>query len=116
LNTDASIAFYESMGLEKQPGSHNHGPAQNALDGLYHAQVTVTPLMPLQSAPHLELLCYRGVAPAPAPMAYNDVACTKTVFEAPHGAPTALIDPDGHHVMMLPTSQTSFFEYPQPGV
>ncbi|MBA2590277.1 MAG: VOC family protein [Alphaproteobacteria bacterium] len=106
-NIAASVDFYESLGLKKRPDSDNHGPSQGALDGLDHSRVAVTPLMAADAGPHLELLCYRDVAAAP-PMAWNDIACTKIIFEGDCGAPHALTDPDGHHSIVVPASQKSF--------
>ncbi len=92
-DTEASVAFYASMGLTRAEGTLNQGPEQDRLDGLRHAHVAVTPLRPAQAPPHLELLCYRspGTAEAPAP---NDVAATRVAWL---GAVDALVrDPDGH--------------------
>ena len=91
----ASIGFYEALGLKAVAGSHNVGPAQDALDGLADVEVDVRPLEPPSSAPHLELLAYlhpRGAAGPP--LRPSDVAATRIGWT---GLATALLrDPDGH--------------------
>jgi catechol 2,3-dioxygenase-like lactoylglutathione lyase family enzyme len=91
----ASTHFYERFGLAAQPGTLNHGAAQEALDDLQDVRVAVAPMRPKAATPHLELLGYQmprgdtGAALRP-----NDVAATRIAWA---GARTCLLaDPDGH--------------------
>ncbi|MEO6927728.1 MAG: VOC family protein [Casimicrobiaceae bacterium] len=106
----ASIAFYESLGLDLSVRSFNQGPAQERLDDVSDAQVDVTALTPRRPAPHLELLCYRAHQRHPAPPRNaNDVASTRLVFEhsevsnAAHGhiGTHSMRDPDGHDLLIV---------------
>ncbi|WP_419730916.1 VOC family protein [Lichenicola sp.] len=101
-DTDASIAFYEGFGLAVGNRSRNHGPEQQALDGVSDVAVDVTALSHDGATPHLELLAYatpavRGGTSGPA-----DIACTRSVLtDADAGQPARiLIDPDGHRVIL----------------
>jgi catechol 2,3-dioxygenase-like lactoylglutathione lyase family enzyme len=118
-SSEASLAFYQGLGLRRTGGSLNQGPEQDRLDGLADTRVRVTALAPLGdgegdgdwggAGPHLELLCYSRREPSP-PVADNDVAATRLVFEAspepglhPSDAPPlSLLDPDGHRVVIRP--------------
>lgn len=93
---DASktTAFYETLGLRVGRSTHNRGPAQDALDGLAHADVDVVPLLPEADTPHLELLGYRYRAGQAACWMPNDVAATRIVWHADEDA--VIADPDGH--------------------
>jgi catechol 2,3-dioxygenase-like lactoylglutathione lyase family enzyme len=103
-----SIAFYEALGLRATSRSHNSGCEQARLDGLTDPHVDVTALNPRRGTPHVELLCYRS-APhgAAAGLRHNDVAATRLVFETVRAADAAalgertLIDPDGHHIVIV---------------
>lgn len=59
-STATSIKFYESLGLNRCGGSLNVGREQALLDDVSNAVVKVTALMPAQTTPHVELLCYQG--------------------------------------------------------
>ena len=73
----------------------NKGWTQVALDDLPGVEVDVVPLQPSTMPPHLELLGYRKpVGRGSGPLAANDVAATRVVWQA---ARSALVrDPDGH--------------------
>ena len=92
----ASRRFYARHGLSEAAATVNHGPTQDALDGLDGVDVDVLPMNPGDKPPHVELLGYRhpiGGITSP-PIAANDVAATRIVWRS-HGE--ALIrDPDGH--------------------
>ena len=79
--TGASVTFYEGLGLTLGPRSLNAGPEQAALDGVADPTLEVTGLMPEETPPHLELLCYRGdfARPMEEP-ALGSVAATRLVF------------------------------------
>lgn len=102
---DASIAFYEGLGLRVAERSLNVGDEQERLDRIGHVQVEVTALVPEQTTPHVELLCYRSVTRGEsAVVRSNDVAATRLVFgvdgPSEKATPQGLIDPDGHHLVM----------------
>jgi catechol 2,3-dioxygenase-like lactoylglutathione lyase family enzyme len=91
----ASCRFYQRMGLSVVNPMLNHGHTQFALDGLPHVEVDVVPMMPLGNTPHLELLGYRKpIGRTATRMEANDVAATRTVWEA--NANALIHDPDGH--------------------
>jgi catechol 2,3-dioxygenase-like lactoylglutathione lyase family enzyme len=97
-----SFAFYEALGLRLAARSHNSGSAQQLLDNVDRPQVEVTALTPPQATPHVELLCYRSIAhQATSGLRYNDVATTRLIFESHEGLSENLIDPDGHHLMIV---------------
>ena len=125
-NTARSIAFYQSVGLDRSGGSLNIGSAQARLDDVADPVVEVTALTPAQATPHVELLCYRGEfdrgAPAPT---LDDIAATRLVLKVENrstldaicagatGAPllgpephvdktwrALLRDPDGHLIWL----------------
>lgn len=102
-----SIGFYEYLGFRVAARSLNTGPEQERLDAVNHAWVEVTALEPEQTAPHVELLCYRSVSRGEqAVIRSNDVAATRLVFEIDEpssgsaAAQQGLIDPDGHHLVI----------------
>jgi catechol 2,3-dioxygenase-like lactoylglutathione lyase family enzyme len=107
-DTAASVGFYEALGLSVSTNSRNVGPEQDALDGLAHVTVDVAGLAPPSPAPHVELLSYPGETPAPPEaLRANDIAATQLVFEsADTSAPFGLTDPDGHHLMIFPNSNS----------
>jgi catechol 2,3-dioxygenase-like lactoylglutathione lyase family enzyme len=103
-----SIAFYESLGLQLAGRSLNVGDEQARLDGVTHPHVEVTALTPRRATPHVELLCYRAaVTHESISLRSNDVAATRLIFEAGGAASgnkgnrQALIDPDGHHLVIV---------------
>lgn len=80
-NTSESIAFYEALGLHRIGGSLNVGREQAELDGVENAEVEVTALGPVRSAPHIELLCYLGDFDRNTPtQTVNDISATRLVF------------------------------------
>jgi catechol 2,3-dioxygenase-like lactoylglutathione lyase family enzyme len=104
-----SIAFYAVRhGLAVQARQVNHGPAQDALDGLDKTAVDVIALTPEVSAPHLELLHYRHPQGRPSRSSQpNDLAASRLVFtrrrtpEDVDGDDLELVhDPDGHAVLL----------------
>jgi catechol 2,3-dioxygenase-like lactoylglutathione lyase family enzyme len=103
-----SVAFYEALGLRTASRSLNSGCEQARLDGLSHPHVEVTALDPRRATPHVELLCYRSITHAGTTVVrYNDVAATRLVFETVRSSDAdaareqALIDPDGHHLVIV---------------
>jgi catechol 2,3-dioxygenase-like lactoylglutathione lyase family enzyme len=112
-NSERSIAFYEALGLRVAARSLNTGPEQERLDALSGIHLEVTALELEQTAPHVELLCYRSGRHGYGDVLHsNDVAATRLVFEASAPAsddaviPQALIDPDGHHLMIVPSDDS----------
>ena len=107
-DTARSTAFYEALGFGVAGGSRNRGVEQARLDGLDAPEVEVTALTAAQDTPHVELLCYRESGDTMGPIAGNDVAATRLVLEAsPHAGAQAverraLVDPDGHRLLIEP--------------
>lgn len=94
-DADVSTAFYTALGLKSGKRTYNKGPAQEKLDGLKSAEVTVTPMDPCIEPPHLELLAYNvSSALAPTALQPNDVAATRVVWRG--GSAELFRDPDGH--------------------
>ena len=80
-NTARSIAFYEGLGLNCSGGSLNIGRAQAMLDDVPEPVVEVTALTPVQTTPHVELLCYRGEFDRRVPaQTLNDITATRLVL------------------------------------
>lgn len=109
-----SSTFYEALGLRRVARSLNSGSEQANLDGVGHPHVEVTALAPRQATPHVELLCYRSAAHhAKAALRDNDVAATRLIFEVDRhtleNRPSrqTLIDPDGHHLVLVAPSTVS---------
>jgi catechol 2,3-dioxygenase-like lactoylglutathione lyase family enzyme len=107
-DSDASIAFYEELGLRVAARSLNTGLEQDRLDAVKAARVEVTALAPEHATPHVELLSYRSVLRQGAAVVHSeDVAATRLVFDADGlsaegaTAPQGLIDLDGHHLVLL---------------
>ena len=91
----ASRRFYAHHGLSEAGATVNHGPTQDALDGLDGVEVDVVPMNPADKPPHVEMLGYRH------PVGVRLVLCPPTISPRPASSggqmPTALIrDPDGH--------------------
>lgn len=86
-DTARSVAFYESLGLRVASRSLNTGPEQARLDGIADPTVEVTGLgFPDGRPPHVELLCYRGVASRPASdLGLDDIAATRLVIAMTDG-------------------------------
>ena len=91
----ASRRFYAGHGLAEGHATLNQDPAQVALDGLDAVAVDVVPMKPGVTPPHLELLGYRTPrGRPPAPLAANDIAATRIVWQADRDA--LIRDPDDH--------------------
>jgi catechol 2,3-dioxygenase-like lactoylglutathione lyase family enzyme len=133
-DTRRSVEFYEWLGLSCTGSSLNSGPEQDKLDGIAEALVGVTAMaLPINSTPHVELLCYRGGRTREWALPnINDVAATQLVlaldnhemlqalcaqcFDAllsgpvrfENGAMRALVrDPDGHVLCLEAPSSES---------
>lgn len=92
--------FYEALGLSVHHPTLNHGPTQEALDGLSGVEVDVVPMMPTRDTPHLELLAYRTpLGRSFGLLGANDIAATRTVWAADRNA--LMRDPDGHLHLLL---------------
>ena len=95
-DTAASEAFYGTLGFRRTAQTHNHGPAQTALDGLATPHVLVTALaLPGEAAPHVELLDYFTPPPRSGTWDAGDVAATRMIFA---GSSCLARDPDGHYI------------------
>lgn len=81
-DTEYSIAFYTSLGLEVGAHSLNAGPRQERLDHVRGATVAVTALAFSSGVkPHVELLGYRGAFDRNVPLpGLEDIAATRLVF------------------------------------
>lgn len=100
----AGTQFYAGLGLETSARSRNIGAEQDNLDGLQAVKVDVTAMSPPVPAPHVELLCYHAKQPACIFPRGNDVVATRLVFACDGLTEAqALIDPDGHHLTLLPS-------------
>jgi catechol 2,3-dioxygenase-like lactoylglutathione lyase family enzyme len=128
-DTEASLAFYRRLGLERRSYSLNTGAEQARLDGVRGAVVEVTGLTSVGGPPHIELLCYRNGTTRTSTAA-NDVAATQIAFavadadtlsrlvealaghlvspgviELGNGVRAALLrDPDGHRLLLRAAS------------
>ena len=91
----ASRRFYAHHGLSEAGATVNHGPTQDALDGLDGVEVDVVPMNPADKPPHVEMLGYRHpVGRALGPLSTNDLAATRIVWRS--NADGLIRDPDGH--------------------
>jgi catechol 2,3-dioxygenase-like lactoylglutathione lyase family enzyme len=91
----ASRRFYAGHGLSEAGATVNHGPTQDALDGLHGVELDVVPMNPTSRPPHVELLGYRHpVGRAISPVAVNDIAATRILWRSDGDA--LIRDPDGH--------------------
>ena len=99
-----SVGFYRSLGFRVSARSFNHGPAQARLDGFPAARARITSLRP--AAAHsagLEILAYRPPGrPAQAWRTEDGVTDWVTVAAVGVPAATALRDPDGHRLVLVP--------------
>jgi catechol 2,3-dioxygenase-like lactoylglutathione lyase family enzyme len=94
-NVAASRRFYARHGLSEAGATVNHGPTQDALDGLDGVEVEVVPMNPTDKPPHVEMLGYRHpVGRTLSPMSTNDLAATRIVWRS--NADALIRDPDGH--------------------
>lgn len=97
----SSLAFYERLGFHVISRSHNHGLAQQRLDGIAQAEVDVVALATvLDEPPRLELLCYRTHAGGRVAMAPDDMAADRTVIEMESGEAALVQDPAGHRLVL----------------
>jgi len=81
-STATSIAFYESLGLNRSAGSLNVGREQALLDDVPDAIVRVTALATSQATPHVELLCYQGDFDRHVPaQGLHDATATRLVLK-----------------------------------
>lgn len=99
-STERSVAFYGALGLWVANRSLNEGPAQVRLDGMPGARVMVTGLRPASNdGMGLELLAYEPPG-RPAASAPNDRATDWVTLAVP-GAGGAVVDPDGHRLVLV---------------
>ncbi|HEY5105780.1 MAG TPA: VOC family protein [Caulobacteraceae bacterium] len=103
-DTPRSIAFYQQLGLTVSARSVNRGPEQGRLDGLGNPCVEVVAVTPPDPCPHIELLGYVGAIGGGYRVRNNDIAATRLVLEGA-GSPRALIDPDGHRLVIQPAGR-----------
>jgi catechol 2,3-dioxygenase-like lactoylglutathione lyase family enzyme len=101
-----SIDFYEALGLRRSGQSLNVGREQECLDALPDVKVEVTTMLPPDSGPHLELLCYQRVLrERPEIRDRQAIAATRLVFELQLATDSAessdLLDPDAHHLTVV---------------
>jgi catechol 2,3-dioxygenase-like lactoylglutathione lyase family enzyme len=100
-NIQQAVAFYAQLGLTLTAQQVNHGPEQDALDGLADVAVDVLALHPPLPAPHVELLHYRTPSPpATAPYGAADLCADRLIFTTSSGAAQWLRDPDGHFILL----------------
>jgi catechol 2,3-dioxygenase-like lactoylglutathione lyase family enzyme len=95
-----SAVFYGRLGLRVTARSCNHGPAQDALDGIAPARVRVTGIRPASAdGPGLELLAYRPPGRrGPARMTDRVAIEVRTLF-GPRCRQVR--DPDGHRLLLV---------------
>jgi catechol 2,3-dioxygenase-like lactoylglutathione lyase family enzyme len=108
-DTAVSRVFYEHLGFKVSARSQNCGPEQERLDAVLGARVEVTALAPLDTGPHVELLCYHAQTRRPSKASKaNDIAATRLVLElcgSPaegDGYPRNIQDPDAHQLTIIP--------------
>jgi len=100
-DVEESMAFYKQLGLSLASRQINHGPTQDALDGLPDVTVDVVALRPFRPAPHVELLGYRGPPAGPTvPYRPSDVCADRLVFSAADRGLNLMRDPDGHVILI----------------
>ncbi len=91
----ASRRFYASHGMIEGNAMVNHGPTQEALDGVEGVEVDIVPMSLIDEPPHVEMLGYRHpVGRAFPPLSPNDVAATRIVWRS--NCDALIRDPDGH--------------------
>lgn len=95
-----SIAYYQQLGLRLSGRQHNHGPAQNKLDGLAESRPEVITLSASSHPPHLELLAYRSNQKAAPRLAPKDIAADRLVF-GNGTTPLSLVYDCDHHALLL---------------
>jgi catechol 2,3-dioxygenase-like lactoylglutathione lyase family enzyme len=91
----ASRRFYARHGMIMGDVMVNHGPTQEALDGVDGVEVDIVSMSPPDESPHVEMLGYRyPVGRAFSPLSPNDVAATRIVWRS--NCDALIRDPDGH--------------------
>jgi catechol 2,3-dioxygenase-like lactoylglutathione lyase family enzyme len=100
LDAARSANFYAGIGVILESSQRNHGPEQDALDGLTNADLAVVALRPSQPSPHVELLCYHNPKAVPVHWAVTDICADRLVFAADANGLRLLRDPDGHVVLL----------------
>jgi catechol 2,3-dioxygenase-like lactoylglutathione lyase family enzyme len=94
-DVEASRRFYARHGLIEAGATVNHGPTQDALDGLDGVEVDIVPMNPTDKPPHVEMLGYRHpIGRALGPLSTNDLPATRIVWRS--HADGLIRDPDGH--------------------
>lgn len=100
LDVARSANFYAGIGVILDSGQRNHGPEQDALDGLTNADLSVVTLRPSQPSPHVELLCYQNPKAVPARWGVTDICADRLVFTPETNGLRLLRDPDGHIILL----------------
>ena len=96
-----SVTFYSEIGVLVGSQQVNHGPEQDALDGLATVTVDVVALRPPRPTPHVELLCYRKPkAGLGVPYSPGDICADRLIFGTRNDGLRLLRDPDGHVILM----------------
>lgn len=103
VDVERSVKFYGALGLRVSLRTFNHGLEQQRLDGVSNPLLDVIGLVPPVPTPHVELLHYHTeVPPLHAPLAYEDTAATRLIFQATafDARPLSSLtqDPDGHFI------------------
>jgi catechol 2,3-dioxygenase-like lactoylglutathione lyase family enzyme len=100
-NIARTTAFFAELGLVVRSQQVNHGPEQDALDGLPDVTVDVVALQPARPSPHVELLGYRSPNNGLAlPYSPADICADRLIFGAADGGLRLLRDPDGHVILL----------------
>jgi catechol 2,3-dioxygenase-like lactoylglutathione lyase family enzyme len=100
LDVARSANFYAAIGVILKSSQRNHGPEQDALDGLANADLSVVALRPPQPSPHVELLCYQNPQAVPVHWRVTDICADRLVFTSETNGLRLLRDPDGHVILL----------------
>lgn len=100
LDVARSANFYAGIGVILDSSQRNHGPEQDALDGLTNADLSVVTLRPQQPSPHVELLCYQTPKAIPVHWGVTDICADRLVFTPETIGLRLLRDPDGHIILL----------------
>ena len=100
LDVARSANFYAGIGVILDSSQRNHGPEQDALDGLTNADLSVVTLRPQQPSPHVELLCYQTPKAIPVHWGVTDICADRLVFTPETIGLRLLRDPDGHIIIL----------------
>jgi catechol 2,3-dioxygenase-like lactoylglutathione lyase family enzyme len=100
-DVEASVEFYQRLGLRLAARTLNHGLEQERLDGILDPRVDIIALEPPTATPHVELLHYRTTELRhPVTFHSNDLAAARLVMQPlddiDSKAHRLLRDPDGH--------------------